>query len=119
MEIPRFQNALAKLMLYGVLIAAAIMLFGGVIFLLHHGQQTPGDHIFRGEPHALTRPLDIIKSAFMDKDPDIIQLGVLILLLNPLVRVAFAAVGYGMEKDRLYTAVSTIVFLVLLFSFFW
>jgi uncharacterized membrane protein len=119
MEIPRFQNALAKIMLYGVLISAAVMLIGGVIFLIHNGQQKPRDHIFRGEPHALTSASAIIKSAFDDHDRSIIQLGVLLLLLNPLVRVAFAAVGYGMEKDRLYMNVSLIVFAVLLFSFFW
>ena len=42
-----------------------------------------------------------------------------LLLLNPLVRVFLAGVGYLMEGDRLYAVISAIVFAVLLGSFFW
>jgi len=42
-----------------------------------------------------------------------------LLLINPVVRVGFAVVGFAVQKDRLYTGVSLFVLTVLLFSFFW
>lgn len=119
---PGFQNALANIMLYGVLISAAVMLVGGVIYLIHHGHQSRSAlhiNLFHGEPHALTSVVAIAKDALAGSDPCIIQFGVLLLLLNPLVRVAFAVVGYIGERDRMYAVISAIVFAVLLFSFFW
>ena len=119
MEKPRFQNTLAKLMLYGVLFSTAIMLVGGLVYLRYHGDQRLHDHLFHGEPHWLTSPVAIFKDAMKGSNSCIIQLGVLLLLLNPLFRVAFAAVGYLTEKDRMYALFSGIVLAVLLFSFFW
>jgi uncharacterized membrane protein len=41
-----------------------------------------------------------------------------LLLINPLLRVGFAVLGFFAQKDWLYTAVSLVVFAVMLFSFF-
>ena len=34
----------------------------------------------------------------------LIMIGVVLLLINPVVRVAFAAFGFAAQGDRLYTA---------------
>jgi uncharacterized membrane protein len=47
------------------------------------------------------------------------MIGIVLLLLNPLVRVAFAALGFSLQRDRLYAGISLLVLAVLLFSFFW
>jgi uncharacterized membrane protein len=49
----------------------------------------------------------------------LIMIGVALLLINPLVRVAFAAFGFAAQKDRLYTLISLLVLAVLVISFFW
>ena len=46
----------------------------------------------------------------------IIQLGLLLLIATPVLRVVFAIVAFYLEKDRLYIAVSSVVLAVLLFS---
>jgi len=46
----------------------------------------------------------------------IIMLGLLILIATPVARVALAAVGFALERDRLYTVVSLIVLVILVFS---
>lgn len=47
----------------------------------------------------------------------IIQLGILLLIFTPVVRVIFALVGYLKERDYLYVAISGIVLIIIIFSF--
>lgn len=47
----------------------------------------------------------------------IIQLGILILILTPLVRIIFALIGYLKEKDYTYVVISLIVLTIMLVSF--
>ena len=47
----------------------------------------------------------------------IIQLGLLLLIATPVMRVVLAVVGFALERDHLYTIVSLIVLAVLMYSF--
>jgi len=47
----------------------------------------------------------------------IIQLGILLLILTPLVRIIFALIGYLKEKDYVYVVISTIVLVIMTVSF--
>ncbi|WP_226065602.1 DUF1634 domain-containing protein [Kaistella polysaccharea] len=47
----------------------------------------------------------------------IIQLGILLLIFTPLVRIIFAMVGYLKEKDYTYVIVSLIVLGIMVVSF--
>jgi uncharacterized membrane protein len=110
-------------MLSGVLTAAAVMGAGLIWFLATHQGLPPGDHVFRGEPKYLDNPISMIQRAFDDTGVghrrSLIMIGVVLLLLNPVVRVAFAACGFAAQRDRLYTLISLLVLAVLLVSFFW
>jgi uncharacterized membrane protein len=105
-------------MLWGVALAAVVMLAGGAIFLAHHAGQPPGDHKFTGEPADLRHPVAIFQQALKGNDDCLIQVGVLLLLFNPLVRVALAAWGYAASRDRLYACVGAFVLAVLVVSYF-
>src|SRR6202042_316187 len=48
----------------------------------------------------------------------VIQFGILILIATPIMRVVLCIVGFARQQDRLYIAISTTVFIVLMFSFF-
>lgn len=48
----------------------------------------------------------------------IIQLGILILILTPLVRIIFALIGYLKERDYVYVVISLIVLSIMAVSFF-
>lgn len=109
---------LARVMIYGVVLAAAIMCAGGVIYLSDNPQAKPGDHTFTGEPASLRYPGEIFENALTGHTASIIQLGVLILLFNPLIRVGFSAIGFAAGRDALYTGVSIAVFTVLCVSYF-
>lgn len=48
----------------------------------------------------------------------IIQLGILLLIFTPLVRIIFALIGYLKEKDYVYVVISSIVLAIMAVSFF-
>jgi uncharacterized membrane protein len=123
MKDEQIQNSLARVMLGGVLFAASIMGAGLVWFLATHEGMSPGDHVFSGEPKYFENPISMIQRALEPREVghrrSLIMIGVVLLLINPLVRVAFAAFGFAAQKDRLYTLISLIVLAVLTISFFW
>jgi uncharacterized membrane protein len=119
----QLQNSLARLMLTGVLLAAVVMGAGLIWFVATHEGMPPGDHVFSGEPKYFENPVSMLQRAFdlkaVGHRRSLIMIGVVLLLLNPLVRVAFAALGFAAQRDKLYTAISLVVFGVLVLSFFW
>ena len=123
MKDEQIQNTLARVMLSGVVVAASIMGAGLIWFLATHDGLPPGDHIFSGEPKYLENPVSMIRRAFEPGEDghrrSMIMIGVVLLLINPVVRVAFAAFGFAAQRDRLYSKISLLVLAVLLFSFFW
>ncbi|UKB82713.1 DUF1634 domain-containing protein [Chryseobacterium sp. MEBOG06] len=48
----------------------------------------------------------------------IIQLGILLLIFTPLMRIVFALIGYLKEKDYVYVVISSIVLAIMAGSFF-
>ncbi|UMQ43558.1 DUF1634 domain-containing protein [Chryseobacterium sp. Y16C] len=48
----------------------------------------------------------------------IIQLGILLLIFTPLMRIIFALIGYMKEKDYVYVIISSIVLAIMAISFF-
>jgi uncharacterized membrane protein len=58
----------------------------------------------------------IVTSAAHLQTDAMIQLGLLLLIATPIARVALAVVGFYLDGDRLYVAVSLLVFGILMFS---
>jgi uncharacterized membrane protein len=119
----QLQNSLARVMLTGVLVAAAIMAAGLIWFVATHEGMPTGDHVFSGEPKYFENPFSMLQRAFdlkaVEHRRSLIMIGVVLLLINPLIRVAFAAVGFAAQRNGLYTVVSLVVLGVLVLSFFW
>ncbi len=123
MKDTQIQNSLARVMLGGTLIAAVIMAVGLVWYLAAHSDLKAGDHIFSGEPKYFENPVAMVQRALGAHDEgrrrSVLMIGVLLLLINPAIRVAFSMLGFALQRDRLYFGISLFVLLVLLFSFFW
>ena len=47
------EDIVGNLLRAGVTTSAAVVLAGGIIYLLRHGSSHPDDHVFRGEPQDL------------------------------------------------------------------
>jgi len=107
---------IGNLLRAGVTLAAAVVLFGACVYLARHGHEVPQYHVFVGAPTDLRSISGIIKDALAFKSRGLIQLGLLLLIATPVVRVAFSVVAFAMERDRLYVVVTLIVLAVLTYS---
>ncbi|NMG22300.1 DUF1634 domain-containing protein [Brasilonema bromeliae] len=105
-----------NLLRYGVLIATAIVLFGGVLYLIYHGKEAPNYQIFRGEPPAFTSPEGVANSALSGRRRGIIQLGLLLLIATPVARVAFSLLAFMRQRDIIYIILTVIVLTGLMIS---
>lgn len=100
----------------GVLLSGAVVLAGGIYYLVRHGGERIDYHIFNGQPSIDRIAGEIIKGALALRARSIIQLGILLLIATPIARVALSLVGFALERDRTYVVVTAIVLCVLLFS---
>jgi uncharacterized membrane protein len=112
----KLEVAIGRLLQAGVLLAAAVVLVGGVLYLHRDTGPRPDYSHFTGVAEALRSPSAIAGNALHGDPQSIIQLGLLLLIATPIARVALAAAGFLFERDRLYFWVSLIVLAVLLFS---
>ncbi|WP_342648596.1 DUF1634 domain-containing protein [Mucilaginibacter sp. CSA2-8R] len=107
------------LLRYGVMTASAIVLAGGIYFLIQHGQApVPSYHRFVGESVGFTTFSGILKGVADLQAKAIIQLGVMVLIATPIFRILFSLVGFTLEKDKLYIAITLVVLCVIMLSTF-
>jgi uncharacterized membrane protein len=114
----RVERFVGNLLRAGVILAATVILLGGVLYLVRHGGE-PADHkIFEGEPPNLVSPRGILASALALESRGIIQLGLLLLIATPVARVVFSIYAFARQRDLLYAALTTTVLIILLASIF-
>jgi uncharacterized membrane protein len=114
----RMETLMGRLLQAGVLIASAVVLAGGIIYLLQHSGAPVSYRIFASAPAALRQPATLLHLIATGDGAAIIQLGVLLLIATPIARVVFAVIGFAIERDKLYVAVSLIVLAVLMIGLF-
>ncbi|MEX2299740.1 MAG: DUF1634 domain-containing protein [Bryobacterales bacterium] len=111
------ERRLGNLLRAGVSLAAVVVLVGGLIYLARHGHEQPAYQTFRGEPSALRTFAGILSGAWELRGREIIQLGLLLLIMTPIARVAFAAYSFTRQRDWLYVGIASIVLSLLLYGF--
>jgi uncharacterized membrane protein len=112
----RFESAIGVLLRVGVALAAAVVLAGGIIYLAKFGGTHPDYKIFLGEPAEFSRVSAILHNAVGGSGPDLIQLGLLLLIATPIARVVVSVLVFLAEKDWLYVAFTMIVLAVLVYG---
>jgi uncharacterized membrane protein len=112
----RVEDIIGNLLRAGVVLAAAVVLTGGVFYVKKYGHTQPRYGVFHGEPSDLRSVSQIFEQAISLHGRGLIQLGLLILIATPVARVAFSVVAFALERDWLYVAVTLIVLAVLLYS---
>ena len=101
----------------GVILASSVLILGGILYLIVHGKDAvPNYRDFVGEGNSNTTITGIVRGAFSRNIPQIIQLGVLLLICTPIVRVIGSLFGFVIEKDRLYIIITLIVLTVIIGS---
>jgi uncharacterized membrane protein len=119
MDDKKVEVIVANLLRAGVLLAAIVVLIGGVKYLAQEGtkphEYTKFDPNHNPELHS---PSGIIREAIHLNPRGIIALGLLILIATPVARVLFTVFAFWMERDYTYVVVTLIVLAVLLYSIF-
>lgn len=112
----RMEVMMGRLLQVGVLLASAVVLVGGILFVRAHLGSGVDYRSFAGEPASLRTARGLLHRLMTGDPAAIIQFGVILLIATPITRVVFAIVGFAVERDRLYVAVSILVLAVLMAS---
>lgn len=100
----------------GVITAAVIVLIGGIVYLLQNSSTVPHYHTFHAASKRSDNLSGIVHNVRALNSYGIIQLGLLVLIATPIVRVVLSVVAFALERDLLYVAATLIVLGVLLYS---
>ena len=114
----RIDAIMGMLLRTGVLVASAIVLIGGMVFLARHREPVTNYRVFQGEPAELRTVHGIFHEAAAWHPQGLIQLGLLLLIATPVARVAFSVGAFSYERDWTYVAVSLFVLAILMYSLF-
>jgi uncharacterized membrane protein len=114
----RIDEIMGLLLRGGVILAALIVLAGGVIYLSRHAVPATNYRVFTGEPPSYTTISGIIASAKSLSGRGLIQFGLLILIATPVARVIFSIFAFVYERDWKYVGFTLIVLALLLYSLF-
>ncbi len=112
----KMELIMGRLLQAGVLLAALVVLAGGVMYLFAHAGGHSDYRVFVARPMGLRHPKALLSGIGAGDASGIIVAGILLLVATPICRVLFAVIAFALEKDRLYIAVSLIVLAVLLFG---
>lgn len=109
---------IASVLRAGVILAGIVVLAGFALILLRHQGGTADFHQFapRHSPVALGVVGVFQRSLHRHAARDVIDLGLLLLILTPVVRVAFSIVIFLYERDPLYVWFTLTVLVVLIYS---
>ena len=114
----RMRDIMGTLLRVGVLTSASLVIIGGILFFIQHANEIFDFTTFKGEPARFRQVHLIIKEAFNFRGRDVIQLGLLVLIATPVARVIFSLLGFLIEKDWIYVAITSLVLVILSVSLF-
>lgn len=113
------EKIVGQLLRYGVVTASLVVLAGGILYLIHSGASIrPDYHQFKGEENSLVTFKGIIMGLFTLDAMGVIQFGVLLLIITPILRIVFSLFAFAVEKDRLYVIITMVVLAIILLSTF-
>jgi uncharacterized membrane protein len=97
----------------GVLLSAGLLILGALLYYIRALQVG-----LPARPAPIPHTLADVFHGLAQGDPlAILSLGLLVLLLTPVARVLVSILAFAQERDWLYTAITTLVLLILLVSF--
>jgi len=112
----RMDELMGELLRTGVLLAALVVLVGGVVYLTHHDMPVTNYQVFQGEPAELRTIAGILHEALALRGRGLIQLGLLLLIATPIARVAFSVFAFLYQRDWTYVMITLMVLGLLLYS---
>lgn len=119
----KLQRLIGATLRGGVIVASITGIVGGLLFLAAPGAKPVSFHLFEGTGSLYAFPGLVLRHAFelhggtlSERGLAITQLGVMALLLTPIIRVIFSIIGFALEHDRIYVAITCTVLATLIGS---
>ena len=106
----RLEQIVGNLLRAGVVLAAAVVLAGGIWYLAAQGGTLEDYHNFHGVhrkapfTQGLSAPLATI------------EIGLLLLIATPVARVVFSIAAFAAERDTMYVGFTLVVLAILAYS---
>lgn len=99
----------------GVVLAATVLLVGGGVYLVRHSHEVVPDRSkFTPEPPQYSVPAEIVAAVGRGGGRAMVQVGLLLLIATPVLRVAYTALAFARRRDWVYVAVPSFVLAVIL-----
>ena len=113
------EQVIGRLLQIGVLLSALVVVVGGIALLIRHGGAPADFRSFRSEPSELSTLGGIVRGACRLDSHAIVQLGLVLLIATPIMRVALTLIAFWWQRDRLYVAITAFVLTLLVYGLFW
>lgn len=113
------QQLIGNTLRWGVIVACAIALVGGVMYIFEHGAEPMKDYShfsYDAPPQGYkqyTTLQGIVGGVFSFSSTGWIQLGVVALILTPVMRVVLSLFDFMKQRDWLYVAITGAVLSVI------
>jgi uncharacterized membrane protein len=107
---------LSNLLQYGVLTASFVVLLGGILYLLNHSYELAEYQVFVGIDPQFHSPIGIFNAVLAGSRRGIIQLGLLLLIAIPILRVIISFLTFILQKEFIYVIITSLVLASLTYS---
>ena len=113
------EQMIGRLLQIGVMSSSAVTIVGGAMFLYEHGRSLADYRTFSTTPTALWSVGGVVRGALALDSAAIVQLGLVLLIATPVMRVALTLVAFATQRDRLYVMLTALVLALLLYGLVW
>ena len=96
------EQIIGNILKIAVVIAAIIVLAGAILYMIQNGGNQPEYHVFKGEPKSLRTVSGILKELLILDGLGIIQVGLLLLIATPVIRVIFSVFAFALQRDKIH-----------------
>ncbi|HLO86765.1 MAG TPA: DUF1634 domain-containing protein [Nostocaceae cyanobacterium] len=112
----KLEYLLSNLLKYGVLIASVFVLFGGILYLFRHYADPVEYQFFHGTPSELRSPIGVFNAVLAGSSLGVIQFGLLLLILTPILRVVISLLTFLLQREFIYVIITGLVLASLTYS---
>ncbi|MFP3312758.1 MAG: DUF1634 domain-containing protein [Acidilobus sp.] len=118
-----FEDIIGWTLRIGVLISAAFIIFGVALIYIHHGAGAYSFRdliISRSPVNTSILPVSYINMRSVSglNGLAFVLIGLIVLMVTPVLRVAIGIAQFAYERNWLYTVITAIVFLNLMLAIF-
>ncbi len=111
------QHILSRLLTLGMLLSLLLVMMGGALYLWQHGHETMHAEWIAMNSYEISIKQIWVKARDLQAF-GIIDLGIFILVMTQVLRVALLAAYYVIKRDYWFMIISLFILFVLLYSLF-